>query len=209
MVGSSRQRGFSLIVVFLLVIVMVGIATTVLVSTQADLQVAGVDRESSQTFYAAEAGIAWAKDWLSAQPVGTGSTAWSGLLASDAVQLCLPTTGAAPGIAPKSGQVSVPYYATPSGAPPLTSYQWCVHNNSADPNYQKNPPTGDTADSDGILAIESYGYGPNNATTRLYVEVMVNGTTSPGGDYAQGGGGELKQARGEGGTIDTTRLVTF
>src|SRR5438309_12082714 len=64
-----RQRGFSLIVVFLLILIMVGIASAVMMSTQGDLQVAGHDREAATALYAAEAGITYAQWWLYRYPV--------------------------------------------------------------------------------------------------------------------------------------------
>jgi hypothetical protein len=60
----ARQRGFSLMVVFLLVTVMVALAGTVALSTQADLSTAGQGRESRTAFYAAEYALAEGQAWL-------------------------------------------------------------------------------------------------------------------------------------------------
>jgi len=197
----NRQRGFSLIVVFLLIVVMVGVAAALLVTTQGDLQVAGQDREAANAFYGAEAGIAFAKDWLAQQPI-LGS--WNSVLQSGAVQLCTPTGGAKPGTLPQAGQAAVVYDAQRG-----TTYRWCVHNNAGDPNYVGNPPTGDTTDSDGAIAIESYGYSAEGTASHLYVEVRVNIGAQSGGDYFMAGNGETHQAQGEKGTYDTTQKVTF
>ena len=58
------QRGFSLIIVFLIIVVMSAVAGTVMVSTQGDLQVSAHDRESALAFYAAEAANAYGQQWL-------------------------------------------------------------------------------------------------------------------------------------------------
>jgi hypothetical protein len=55
-------------VVFLLVTVMVALAGTVALSTQADLSTAGQGRESRTAFYAAEYALAEGQAWLAAHP---------------------------------------------------------------------------------------------------------------------------------------------
>src|SRR5437773_10139221 len=62
--ARMRQRGFSLMVVFLLVMVMVALAGTVALSTQADLSTAGQGREARTTFYAAEYALAEGQAWM-------------------------------------------------------------------------------------------------------------------------------------------------
>ena len=59
------------------------------------------------------------------------------------------------------------------------AFQWCVHNNSLDPAFTwykgvslpVNCQTPNQCDLDGILTIESYGYGPNGATAHLSVDI--------------------------------------
>ncbi len=203
----NRQRGFSLIIVFLLIVVMVGLAAALLVSTQGDLQVAGQDREAANAFYGAEAGVAFAKDWLSQQAIGQGTTAWSGVLGSGAPQLCASggVVGFKPNTQPGGGQPAVVYDAARQ-----TSYRWCVHNNATDVNFFQAPQNGDTVDGDGVIAIESYGYSAEGTQSRLYVEVRAPTATLPqAGDYFQGGGSETKQSVNEKTTVDQTQKVTF
>lgn len=210
----NRQRGFSLIVVFLLIVVMVGLAAAVLVSTQGDLQVAGQDREAANAFYAAEAGIAFAKDWLAQQPVGTGKNAWSTVLGSGAQQLCVGggVAGLKPPTQPGAAQAAVAYDPART-----SSYRFCVHNNATDPNYFgtcANPLQGaqtpDGTDCDGTIAVESFGFSADGTASRLYVEIKAPvDVAQQAGDYFQGGGGPLKQAVGEKTNIDQTQKVTF
>ena len=97
---KHKVSGFSLIVVFLLMILMLGVGGLVLLATRSDLQVAGFDRESSSTFYAAEAGSAFAKEWLIARAVGAGAGSWNTVLQSAQSQLCVAVGGSHPGILP-------------------------------------------------------------------------------------------------------------
>src|SRR4051794_9983901 len=77
----KRQRGFSLIVVFVIIIVMVGVASAVMITTQGDLQVAGSDREQMSALYAAEAGVSWAQ-WVLIRYPQPSTGPWTPLLAS-------------------------------------------------------------------------------------------------------------------------------
>jgi hypothetical protein len=212
MTGSgarSHQRGFSLVIVFLLIMVMVGLAAAVMTTTQGDLKVAGTDREGALAFYAAEAGVAYAKDWLSQQNVPTGNTAFSGILGAGGVQLCLPSgIAGTPGLLPQVGQTAVVYHKD-QAANPITWYRWCLHNNVDDANYLNGLLTADTTDSDGKITIESYGTGPNNTLAHVAVTVSVSVSSIAVGDYGQQGGGGTKQARGDSTPINTGTQVRF
>jgi Tfp pilus assembly protein PilX len=98
---GPRQRGFVLITVFLVLLLLLSLGGAVLLSTQSDLQVAGYDREAAIALYAAEAGIAFGKDWLAGRVSGTGAGAWTVLLRSGDALLCAPGNGAAPKVLPK------------------------------------------------------------------------------------------------------------
>ncbi len=196
----GRQRGFSLIVVFLLVIVMVGLAAALMVSTQGDLQVAGQDREAQSAFYAAEAAIAFGKDWLTTANIGSGQTAWTTLLSSGSEMLCVPVGGARPGTA--CDQTKNPPVAY--GDTKTLTYQFCFHNNADDQRYFDAVPTGDTADFDGDLVIEGYGYfGSSTAHVAVQIEVHPGGTAV--GGYTSDLGGSLKQGSGSVSSIDATK----
>ncbi|MSP61114.1 MAG: hypothetical protein EXR72_12365 [Myxococcales bacterium] len=165
-----RQRGFSLIVVFLLITLMVGVAAMVMLSSQSDLQIAGQDRESMTAFHAAEAGVAFAKDWLASKAPTPGPTAFSVLLKSAAPELC--QTGAnvyLPGVKPNRPAQA---YDTARGS----SFQFCIHNNPLDPAYPGG--TGHLDDTDGAVAIEAYGFGPGGAVSRITVEVQAASTSN-------------------------------
>jgi Tfp pilus assembly protein PilX len=191
-----HQRGFSLIVVFLLIIVLVGLAASLMVSTQGDIQVAGQDREAATSFYAAEAGVAFAKDWLTTRPVNTGPGAFSPVFQSGATQLCLTVGGGKPGTLPNPGNIAnSPGGRTTLDAARTADYQFCVHNNADDPNYFTNPPNGDTVDGDGILQIEAYGWGPDGTANHISAQVRngsalqaITDYTCEGGDCGRKGG---------------------
>lgn len=198
-----RQRGFSLIIVFLLVIAMVGAAAAVLLATQTDLQVTGHDRELNVGLSAAETGVAYAKDWIALR-VGAGMTG-SDILASGANELCvcdaLPPGPPAANCRPVAAQPKWRWRAgTPTAINPGTlpcdtdaCFQFCVHNNALDPSYPA--AAGNVTDGDGILAVETWGWGPTGAASRLTVEMRVGTTLAPtAGEYFKAGGGPLNQA---------------
>lgn len=187
-----RQRGFVLITVFLVILLLLTLGGAVLLSTQSDLQVSGYDREAAIALYAAEAGVAFGKDWLAGRVSGTGAGAWTVLLRSGDALLCAPGSGAAPGVQPKANNAAVSYDVARSA-----SYRFCIHNNALDDRYFDSPATGDTEDSDGMITIESYGFGPGGAASRLTVEVSAGTTSRAVGDYFQGGGDGRKGAVGE------------
>ncbi len=189
MVTAAQQQGFTLIVVFMIMIAMISVAAAVMVTTQGDLRVAGQDRQAAAAFYAAEAGDAFARDWLAKQNVGLGAGAFTALLQSGALQLCAPGNGSAPGTVPKTAQGMVSFDSDRG-----SQYQYCIHNNADDAAYANSPSTGDSVDSDGIVAIESYGYAPNGAANHVTVSVRaaLGPTIQPLIDGAQQGGPALK-----------------
>jgi type II secretory pathway pseudopilin PulG len=119
-----RDGGFSLLVVFVLIIAMVGVAATVILSTQQDLSVAGQERESLQAFYAAEYAVAQAKDFLAGAAAVGG---WTPVLAQ--INAAGATQGCATG----------PINATPrmawSDLGGNVRWRWCIHNNADDLAY--------------------------------------------------------------------------
>jgi hypothetical protein len=167
-----RDRGFSLIVLFMLVIIMIGVAAAVMLSTQEDLAVSGQDREALTAFYSAEYGVAQAKDWLSAAikaqwPIASSFTDWGPILTTlrspGVTQGCLPTTAGAMTwpVQPRmnwqeynaAGGTSDPWPAT---GPGHVMWRFCIHNNADDIAYLDtagdtgapcNGATGDTCDA--------------------------------------------------------------
>jgi hypothetical protein len=190
-----RDRGFSLLVVFMLIIVMVGAAGTVMLSTQQDLSVAGQDRESLQSFYAAEYAVAQAKDYLAtlSTTFWSSSTGWTPLLSSGIAQLCGPTGASPPlkpGTLPTSNNAwndypgSTFYVNGASSGGAKVQWRYCFHNDPDDPAYlDANGPgavsgdTNDTNDPAHQLVIEGFGQvipvGPTNPTALASAHVWV------------------------------------
>lgn len=233
----GRQRGFSLIVVFLLIIVMVGVSSAVMLSAQGDLQVSGHDREGAAALYAAEAGVAWAQ-WFLSRYANPGQK-WDTVIHSPdpAVQAAYcaapggnlgaphPWTALPPAVAPAAASTPGQQAAPLPGTAVLyddvrgVTYQWCIHNNALDPNYGMGAiplASADTSDGDNIVTIESYGwYGRGtlaaaSASAHLTVDVAnFNSTTNIAADYQQSGGNATKQARGETFNYTATASKTF
>jgi len=177
-----RDRGFSLLIVFMLITVMIGVAATVILSTQQDLSVAGQDRESLQAFYAAEYGIAQAKDFLAsalaAKGINAGNFAagggWTPILAQ------LSPAGVAQGCATGPTNASARMAWQPLDA--NTRWTFCIHNNAGDVAYLDpggtTPPgcvgkSGDVCDERDpahLVTIEAWGAA---ATAQAHVAVDV------------------------------------
>jgi Tfp pilus assembly protein PilX len=196
---ARRDRGFSLLVVFMLIIVMVGAAATVMLSTQQDLSVAGQDRESLQSFYAAEYAVAQAKDYLAAlsSTFWNAGTGWTPLLASGVPQLCVPTgvsPPTAPGIVPaatnpwndfRDAQQNTLFVNGAVSGAAKVQWRYCVHNDAEDLAYLDTAAnsagqTGDNSDARDAqhqLVIEGYGQvipvGPANPTALAAARVWV------------------------------------
>src|SRR5262245_15188111 len=83
-----REGGFSLLIVFMLMMIMIGVAAGVALTTQEDLSVSGQDREQQMAFYAAEYAVARAKDYLTSSSVYSNATGWTPLLAAGGNVLC-------------------------------------------------------------------------------------------------------------------------
>jgi Tfp pilus assembly protein PilX len=130
-----RDRGFSLLIVFMLITVMIGVAATVILSTQEDLSVAGQDREALQAFYAAEYGVAQAKDFLATALASHGINAgnfvagggWTPILAQ------VSAAGVAQGCAtgPTNASARMAWQTLDAN----TRWTFCIHNNSGDVAY--------------------------------------------------------------------------
>jgi Tfp pilus assembly protein PilX len=177
-----RDRGFSLLVVFLLIIAMLGVAATVILSTQQNLSQAGQDREALQAFYAAENAVAQAKDHLAGAAAAAALTpanfaargGWTAVLQP------LAADGAVEGCA------SGPVHATPRMAwrelDGGVRWRFCVHNDAGD--LARLDPSGvapascagvlaeacDARDPLHLVTIEAWG-GAGAAVTHLAVDV--------------------------------------
>jgi hypothetical protein len=168
MIRRRRERGFSLMVVFLLVVVMLGVAGTVALSTQTDLAGAGRGREARVAFDAAEYALAAAEEWVASQPYDV-VRGWSPLLSSKAEELCRDVDGTAPGAAPTMRPRSFePRFVTPVGDEIV--WMFCVHNDAEDPAYLSHEGDHDDArDPRHLIVVEAWGwYGqPPKASAHL------------------------------------------
>lgn len=77
---ASAQAGFSMIVVFLIMIAMVGAAASILLNTRANIRSSGQSREKIVSRYVAEAGLARAKSLATAN--WNNLTRWGSLLSA-------------------------------------------------------------------------------------------------------------------------------
>ena len=137
-----HDRGFSLLVVFVLITVMVGVAATVILSTQQDLSVAGQERGSLQAFYAAEYAVAQAKDFLAGAAAADRITPANFAAGGGWTPILAQLAAGAP-----EGCASGPIDATPrmawrdfgGGAFTVGSgsvrWRFCIHNNADDVAY--------------------------------------------------------------------------
>jgi len=163
----------------MLIIVMVGAAATVMLTTQQDLSVAGQDREALESFYAAEYAVAQAKDYIASLTTvfwgGTGP-GWTPLLSSGIVQLCAPSGSGSPpktpGTQPQTTNVysnawSIPTAATGTNVFGIgtnsVQWAWCVHNDAEDINYIDS-----TKDTGGVT-------GDNNDANDNYHQIVIEG----------------------------------
>jgi Tfp pilus assembly protein PilX len=176
-----RQRGFTLIIIFLLIILMVGVAATVMLSSQTYLGISGQDREATVAFYAAETAVAYAKDLLRAVgPQTSGNGAWTPTLTPATAPtwrgvsaLCInPPSANAPATTPNPAATPVVFDSVTN-----SRFTFCIHNNALDSNFALNS-TGATTDSDGIIGIEAYGYGGNGQVSHISVEFQASSTAA-------------------------------
>lgn len=198
----TRQRGFTLVLVFFLILLVMGVLTALLVSAQGDLQVAAVDRESSSAFYAAETATSYGKDWLLSRSPSPGANAWTSILKTNPGVLCVVGVNASqPGTALPATQRAVslktgalqPTSACPPGE---ACVNFCVRNNSLDPNWMTPTPANwanvnkrpDWNDADGVITVEAYGWGPNGQLSRISLDILAAGAVATKkGDYTYAG----------------------
>lgn len=166
--GATRgQRGFSLVIVFLLLTMMAAAAMAVLLSARTDVRVSGHDRLNSVAFYSAEAGLAYAKGYII--PKWNSSTFWTPVLQDPQA-----TSG-----------INQDYkFGGTSGIPKVEAdYTYRFSNNIDDPSGQP------TVDSDGRIVIISTGRALDSSGTRtmatvtLQMEVEWQVSSSGSGTY--------------------------
>jgi hypothetical protein len=182
---SRRQdRGFSLMVVSLLVLVMVGLAGTVALSTRADLAAAGQGREAKTAFYAAEYALAEGQAWVAAQPFDA-ERGWSALLSSGARELCRAEGDARPGSQPKMAPRPFdPRFVTSGGDEIL--WMFCVHNDAADPAWLSHEGEKDDArDPLHQLVVEGWGWYGRPPRVASHVSLTLRGAAARPGEWLE------------------------
>lgn len=162
------QQGFSLIVVFALMALMAAMAASVLLSGRGDIQVAGRQRESTVSFFTAEAGVTYAKVYLSHQ--WNTATFWTSVLAEQ----------------PRTQEYDVGGITLGGGQtlPKLrTRYTFRFRNNADDPGLDP------LVDTDARVIIQSVGEALDDsglvvlARTTVEVEVQYGSPNLMKGGY--------------------------
>jgi hypothetical protein len=154
-------------VVFILLTMMAAAALAVLLSARTDVRVSGHDRVNSVAFYAAEAGLAYAKAYVN--PRWNASTFWTPVLNDPQA-----TAG-----------INQDYrFGGTDGLPQVRAdYTFSFRNNADDPSASP------TQDQDGRLVIRSVGRAFDPAgnqvlsTVVLEMEVEWQVSSSGAGDY--------------------------
>jgi type II secretory pathway pseudopilin PulG len=145
--------------VLILLILLVGVAMILLSTSRSDVFSATNERESAIAFYAAEAGIAYGKSYLS-------STPYDPALKFSAVLKQAPMTRTFD-------------YQVPGTTPPITipaSFTISFRNN--------DDGAGDAGgDNDGIVVIHSEGVGPNQASAVVEVSSGIKDYVRSGTGY--------------------------
>jgi type II secretory pathway pseudopilin PulG len=152
-----RQGGFSLIIVLILLVMLVGLALILLSTSRADLFGATNEREQTIAFYAAEAGIAHGKAYMSSIPYDPVNK-WKAILGTSQTR-------------------SIDY--VPGTNPPVTvpaSYTVTFTNNT-----DMAPDAG--GDMDGVIILTSTGLGPNNSRAVIQVATGIKDLLKAGTGY--------------------------
>ncbi|MCD6497783.1 MAG: hypothetical protein J7M25_05680 [Deltaproteobacteria bacterium] len=187
----AGQRGFSLVIVFLILSLMAAAAMAVLLSTRTNVQVVGHERENAVAFYSAEAGLAYAKADL--LPKWNSSTFWTPVLRTSSYTI---------------GVTRDYKFGGQQGIPQIrANYTFRFSNNDSDPSASAN------TDSDGKIVITSVGRAFDSSGTRviatvtLQMEVEWQAAASSAADYQaqsnQGATGSA-QSTSDTGAVDMT-----
>lgn len=195
---ANAQVGFSMIVVFLIMIAMVGAAASILLNTRANIRSSGQSREKIVSRYVAEAGLARAKSLATAR--WSNLTRWGGLLSAPP---------------PEVGVYHDFNFGGVDGLPPVRArYSFQFVDNSGDPD---NAPT---TDMDGHMTILVRGeiLDPGSATpiilalTLLEIEVFKEEVAVSSHGYtaqSHGGSAQTSYSGYDVGTVNLNTGVQF
>ena len=153
-----KQGGFSVIIVLILLIMLVGLAMILLATSRGDLFGATNEREQAVAFYAAEAGISHGKAYMSSVPYDP-VLKWKAILGTT--------------------QGRTIDYVVPDTNPPITipaSYTVTFTN-----NIDNAPDAG--GDMDGKIVLTSIGVGPNNSRAVIQIVTGITDLLKAGTGY--------------------------
>lgn len=175
--NGTDERGIALITVILLVMVLSFVSATAIVISTTELKIGSNYKTSIQAFYAAEAGLAHAKQLLS-QLVTTSGTTINTILAGNkntSTSLMLDPTPTAILLAPTNSLFpKFVYNPTFSGG----SYYVYISNDKAETGGLTS-----IVDTNKIITLTSVGYGPNRSSAVVQATYKIsNGgvTNTPG-----------------------------
>ncbi len=148
---GNGQRGFSLVVVFLILSLMAAAALAVLVTARSDIRVSGHERLRSVAFYAAEAGLAYAKADLTTR--WSPSSLWTPVLSNSAY---------------RRGITRDYRFGGSNGVPIIRArYTYRVQNNPDDPSGSP------TVDTDGKVVLVAVGQALDPSGRRVLATVTL------------------------------------
>ncbi|MBN2723176.1 MAG: type II secretion system protein [Deltaproteobacteria bacterium] len=194
----SSQSGFTMIAVFLIMIAMVGAASTVLLSTRNNIRGAGQVREKVVSKYVAEAGVAYAKAIVLAR--WSSTTKWGDVLTTPP---------------PEAGVYRDFTYGGTGGTPLVKArYYFLAQNNTDDPSMVA------TTDQDGKITLKVWGeiLDPGSTSpivmSSSYIEVQIykeDGGFKTMGYTAQSHGGSTQSGINtfDANSVDFTKSTSF
>ena len=154
-----REGGFSVIIVMIVLIMLVGIAMILIATSRGDVRSSANERETAVAFYAAEAGIAHGKAYMSSMTYDPA------LKFKALIGVTLPRRTFDYAVPNTNPEIKIP-----------ASYEVSFLNN----NDQAPDAGGDT---DGTIKVRSIGYGPNNAQAVIEVATGLKDTLKVGTGY--------------------------
>jgi hypothetical protein len=154
----ARESGFSVIIVLILLIMLVGIAMILLSTSRSDVFSAANERESAIAFYAAEAGVNHAKSVMATYQGYTDVAKFTPLISRSATPSISRTID----------------YQVNGVTIPARYEVWFFNNTDGSDGG---------VDLDGMLLIHSVGYGPNSSRSVIETVSGIKELVHTGTDY--------------------------
>ena len=176
-VGEARtnerhaERGSVLIIAMIALVALAGLGGFTALSVQSGVSAQSASRFESVALYSAESGVASAMEFLRANidPTRNWSQYVSANNATPQKPLGIPGNLVLPG---QTGSLF-----TNTLGPNRVYPGWfavTILNNESDPGFANDPTSGQIADTDARLRLRVVGYGPNNATVTIEVNITAN-----------------------------------